>query len=329
MKALSYQDILLVPQYSELSSREDAKTSVKLFGWDFKLPIIPANMEDVINYDIARFLAFNGYFYIYHRFAKGTGMGYEPDTYTFVSWANKDKWPLISISTGVNDDTLDILKRIVKENLRVDFITIDVAHGHHIKVKERIKWIRNNIPYTNIIAGNVATFDGYKYLAESGADIIKVGIGQGSICTTKLQTGFSVPMFTCLRNIKEGIESQHIFSSNRVKSCYIIADGGIQNIGDIPKALGAGATMVMSGGLFAPCSNSPAKIVDGRKQYRGSTSFAAKKHNKHVEGKVLSLENDITVEERLQEIKEALQSAISYGGGKDLSCFSLVRYLTL
>jgi IMP dehydrogenase/GMP reductase len=109
----------------------------------------------------------------------------------------------------------------------------------------------------------------------------------------------------------------------------IIADGGIQNIGDIPKALVAGATMVMSGGLFAPCIDSPAKIVDNKKQYRGSTSFSAKKENKHIEGKVIDVESGITIQEKLEEIKQALQSSISYGGGKDLSCFKKVQYITI
>ena len=309
MKALSYQDVLLIANYSELESREQADTSFELCGFKFKLPIVPANMQDVISPSLAKFFANNGYFYIYHRFDK------EKTTYEFVAFANYEKWPLISISTGVNEDSLNELLAIKNNNLRVDFITIDVAHGHHKKVKERIQWIRKNLPKTKVIAGNVMTGEACYDLGLWGAHVVKVGIGQGSICTTRFQTGFSMPMFTCVQRC--AIDSK----------IPIIADGGVQNIGDIAKALVAGASMVMSGKLFASCIDSPAEIINNQKQYRGSTSFAAKKHNKHIEGKVIDLEADVKVEERLREIKEALQSAISYSGGKDIKGFNNVQWI--
>lgn len=299
MKNLSYQDVLLVANYSELESRERADTSVNLCGFKFNLPIVPANMQDVIDEKLAYFLSQNDYFYVYHRFT---------NVRDFVINANKDNLKLISISTGVNADSLEDLAYIRDNSLRVDFITIDVAHGHHSKVKERITWLKRFLPDVKIIAGNVMTNDAVKFLSDAGADIVKVGIGQGSICTTRFQTGFSMPMFDCVRECSQS-------------KIPVIADGGVKNIGDIAKAIVAGATMVMSGKLFAGCIDSPAQIIDGHKQYRGSTSFAAKKHNKHIEGKVLDLEADITVVERLQEIKEALQSAISYGGGNSIDCF--------
>lgn len=337
-KYLTYQDVLLVPRYSELESRSLADTSVELCGWKFKLPIIPANMEDVIDVEIARYLSQNGYFYIYHRF--GTSHFYDPgiafgklSTCYFVKLANEEKWPLISISTGVNDDSLKELITIKALRKRVDFITIDVAHGHHLKVKERIKWIKENLPNTKIIAGNIATKEAYVDLIVWGADVIKVGIGQGSICTTRFQTGFSLPMFTCLMEIVGEIYNAAFFGQKGMfvpkffKRVPIIADGGIQTIGDISKALLAGATMVMSGKLFASCIDSPAKIINNKKQYRGSTSFAAKKENKHIEGKVIDIDADITIKERLGEIKQALQSSISYAGGKDLTCLKNVKWI--
>lgn len=308
-KDRTYDDINLIPNYSELPSRSDADTSVNLCGWKFRLPVVPANMEDVIDINIARFLSQSGYFYIMHRFNK--------ITWRLVQDANIQNWQLISISTGVNEDTLDELKRIKEKGYRIDFITIDVAHGHHIKVKERIHWIKENFPNTKVIAGNIATNGAYADLIEWGADIAKVGVGQGSICTTRYQTGFSKPMFSCINQLKNGNLPPYI---------PIIADGGAKYIGDIPKALVAGATMVMTGKLFAPCIDSPAQIIDNHKQYRGSTSFAAKKHNKHIEGKTVELEADITIKERLIEIEEALQSAISYAGGSNLDAFKKVEY---
>lgn len=326
-KSLSYDDVLLVPKYSELESRELANTSVDLCGYKFKLPCLPANMEDVIDTRMAKYLSENGYFYIYHRFGKGSGSDETEmlNTVYFAKLANHENWKLISISTGVNSDSLKELLTIKALKLRVDFICIDVAHGHHIKVRNRIEWIKENLPNTKIIAGNIATFEACKDLYEWGADVVKVGIGQGSICTTRFQTGFSIPMFSCV----DEINSNLMIYSSPFAFIPIIADGGIKFIGDIPKALVAGATMVMSGKLFASCIDSPAQIVDGHKQYRGSTSFAAKKHNKHIEGKVVDLEADITVAERLQEIKEALQSSISYAGGNNLDAFKTVDYIQI
>jgi GMP reductase len=264
-------------------------------------------MQDVISFKIARELSRDGYLYVMHRF--------DDCAVPFVREAHNENWPLISISTGVDENSQDDLKEIIKQGYKVHFITVDVAHGHHAKVADRIKWIKEHLPNVKIIAGNVMTEAGVRFLYNAGADAVKVGIGQGSICTTRFQTGFSMPMFSCIKDcVKYGPDVQ------------IIADGGIQYPGDIAKALVAGATMVMTGKLFASCIDSPAAIINNKKFYRGSTSYAAKKTNKHVEGTTLDLEADITIAERLQEIKEALQSAISYAGGNTLAAFRDVPY---
>lgn len=320
-KSLTYDNINLIPRYSELESRSLADTSVDLCGWKFKLPVCPANMEDVINTSIAKELSENGYFYIYHRFGKDilfSGKENNLNTTGLVALATRENWKLISISTGVNDDSLIDLEHIKKYNDRIDFITIDIAHSHHIKVRNRIQWIKENLPNTKIIAGNIATYRAYDDLITWGADIAKAGVGQGSICTTRFQTGFSKPMFSCIKDIME--------KSTYVNKIPIVADGSLKYIGDISKSLVAGATMAMSGKLFASCIDSPAQIINNQKQYRGSTSFAAKKHNKHIEGKTIELEADITIKERLIEIEEAIQSAISYAGGKNLDAFNYVDY---
>lgn len=317
--ALTYDQVNLIPKFSTLESRSFADTTTDLCGWKFKLPCLPANMLDTINVKMAKYLSENGYFYIYHRFGNDHGESEQEnlDTLYFTKLANKQNWRLISISTGVNEDSLKELILIKTLKLRVDFLTIDVAHAWHSKVKERIAWIKKNLPNTKIIAGNIATSKAYQDLSDWGADIIKAGIGQGSICTTRYQTGFSKPMFSCIKDL---------FHGNLPPYKPIIADGSIKHIGDVPKALVAGATIVMSGKLFASCIDSPAKIIDGHKEYRGSTSFAAKKHNKHIEGKTINIEADITVAERLIEIQEALQSAISYAGGNTLEAFKDVDY---
>lgn len=333
-KSLSYQDVLLVPKYSELSSRALADTSVKFLGRKFKLPVIPANMLSVIDYKIAKYLSQNGYFYIYHRF--GTRDNDTWDTVNFVREANKEKFKLISISTGVNNFSKNELKDLKREKLRIDFITVDVAHAHHKLVKDQIKFIKNLWPETKLIVGNIATVEAVKDLTEWGADAIKAGCGQGQICTTRFQTGFSIPMFSCI----EECTNQHYWKENsfgipelkQVKNCPpIIADGGVKTIGDIAKALVAGATMVMSGGLFVSCCDSPAPIskIDGKKLYSGSTSFEAKGHKNHIEGRTIEVNTDVSYQERLDEIKQALSSAISYAGGKDLNAFKDVEYVEI
>jgi GMP reductase len=266
-------------------------------------------METVINEDWAEWMSLNNYFYVMHRFNNCT--------YPFVLKFNDLSHHIISISTGVNSDSWEELKKIYKEKLRVDYITIDVAHGHHQKVHNTIDYIKTLFPDIYIIAGNITTAEAVYDLTNWGANALKVGIGPGKACTTRLQTGFHIPMFTAVKNCAK---------ESRIP---IIADGGIKHYGDIAKAITAGATMVMAGSLFASCSDSPAPTVNGRKVYYGSASFSAKKENKHIEGTLLELEQSVTLEQRISEIKQALQSSISYAGGNSLNCLKYTNYVTI
>jgi GMP reductase len=266
-------------------------------------------METVISEDWAGWMSLNNYFYVMHRFNK--------ITYPFVLKFNDLGHHIISISTGVNQDSYDELNRIYDDRLRVDYITIDVAHGHHEKVRRMIDYIKLFFPNTFIIAGNITTPEAVTDLTNWGANALKVGIGPGRACTTRLQTGFHIPMFTAVQNCAK-------------EACIpIIADGGIRYYGDIAKAISAGATITMAGSLFASCADSPAPTVNGRKVYFGSASFSAKKENKHIEGTLLELEQGVTLEQRLAEIKQSLQSSISYAGGNDLSSLKYINYVTL
>ena len=311
----SYDDIILVPNHSFLKSRSDANTSINFLDKFFKLPIIPSNMEDVIDRSNALMLSENEYFYIFHRFGK---YGNGDPVHSFVANANNNNWKLISASIGVGDESLSVLNDIKSNNYKVHYWTIDVAHADHENVKSVISFIKQNFPNVKIIAGNVATADGYKYLCDLGVDAVKVGIGGGSICTTRYKTGFHVPTACAVWECAQlGLDVP------------IIADGGARHYGDVAKALVLGATMVMSGGWFASCLDSPAKIVQGKKVYRGSTSYEAKGQRKHIEGRTLELDEGIVYSERLQEIHDALCSSISYAGGKDLSAFNHVEWKLL
>jgi GMP reductase len=308
--SLYYDDIYLVPQYSELKSRSGADTSLTFGNHKFKLPIVPSNMKAVINEEWSKWLSENEYFYVMHRFNSAT--------VPFVRNANTENWKTISISTGVNEESLAELEILKNDGCRIDFITIDVAHGHHIKVAERIEDVKTLFPNTFIIAGNTSSPEATEELEQWGADATKCLIGTGSACSTKYQTGFHVPSFSCIQECAS------------VAKKPIVADGGAKYYGDIAKSLVAGATMVMSGGMFAACSDSPAPEINGKKRYFGNASAVAKGKNLHVEGFDLQIEDaGISLEERLNEIHQALQSSISYAGGWDLRCFQHVKYVRL
>lgn len=307
--ALSYSDVCLLPNYSEVKSRSECDTSVVLGNYEFDVPVIPANMKTVINEQIAEKLICNKYFYILHRFGC--------DSFGFAEKLSGPQQGIkyVSLSVGVHDQKL-IQKLGSTNSTKVDYITIDVAHGHSSNVKNTINIIRETLgDDVFIIAGNVCTPSAVQQLSDWGADAVKVGIGQGSPCTTKDKTGFTLPMFTCVKECaKPGIP--------------IIADGGIRCNGDIAKALVAGAKMVMIGGMFARCADSPAETImtDRGKQkiYYGSASAENKGHTKNIEGVKKSLGmDDKTFIDKFAEIKQDLQSSISYAGGTDLSVLSL------
>ncbi len=324
---LTYQQINLIPRHSNLDSRSNASTTINFFNREYIIPVVPANMRSVIDIPTARKLSEMGVFYIMHR--HGSSIRGLPLSRELALTANRENWKTSSISIGVNDDSKSDLEWIKAQGFKIDFVTIDVAHGHHDKVLRMIYWIKENFPCI-LIAGNVATAEGKNFLIKAGTDAVKVGIGQGGICTTRYETGFGLPMFSTILDCARA-ETFIPASNNKIvlpnRKCPIIADGGIQRIGDIAKALVAGADMVMAGGLFASCEDSPAEIINGQKQYHGSTSFAIKGENKHIEGRTVQLAPSNTYESRIEEIKMALQSAISYAGGDDLTAFNNVKWV--
>jgi GMP reductase len=307
--SLHYENVFLKPNFNSVQTRANIDTSILFCDKEFKLPVVPANMKCCVDFDTCQMLDSKHYFYIMHRF--------DHDIFAFVKDANEAFFNNISISVGIQFKDKALVNNIGNHKLRVDFITIDVAHGHHSKVADQIKIIKDNLPDTKVIAGNVATPQGVEYLHSAGADAVKVGIGGGYACTTKDKTGFTYPMFSCvLECAKENIAP-------------IIADGGVRSNGDIAKALVAGANMVMCGSIFAACSDSPAPIVkdaSGRryKQYYGSASIHNKVDKKNIEGTMKLMETDsFTYNEKLLEITQDLQSAISYAGGCNLGSLNL------
>jgi len=312
-RALKYSDVVLVPQYSSVDSRSYCKTSATFGPKKFNLPVIPANMRAVVDPDLARWFSENDYMYIMHRF--------DVDIVEFVKNANGDQWTNISISVGVKEVDYSIITKLASLKLRVDYITVDIAHGYSDLMCRILGHIKRCLPDTYVIAGNVATYEAVDALTGWGADCVKVGIGQGHVCTTKDKTGFTMPMYG-------SIEACSTLGTP------IIADGGIKCNGDIAKALVAGASMVMIGSQFSSCLDSPAETVNRNgavyKRYFGSASVYNKRTKRHVEGIMKEIPcNQMTYKEKLEEITDDLRSAISYAGGKDLSAFKNVEILQI
>ena len=231
---------------------------------------------------------------------------------------------LVGAAVGITNDMFDRVDALVKAN--VDVITVDTAHGHSKNVLSSIKNIKEKYPDIQIIAGNIATAEAAHDLIEAGADAIKVGIGPGSICTTRVVTGIGVPQITAIINCVEEAKKHNI---------PVIADGGIKYSGDITKALACGASVVMAGSLFAGTEESPGETIlfEGRqyKEYRGMGSLAAMKDGsgdryfqtntkkyvpEGVEGRVAYKG---PVGEVVYQLLGGLKSGMGYVGSKDLN----------
>ncbi|WP_270283483.1 GMP reductase [Streptococcus infantarius] len=311
MPVFDYEDIQLIPNKCIIKSRSEADTHVTLGDYIFKLPVVPANMQTIIDEDIAEKLAKNGYFYIMHRFD-------EASRKTFVKRMH-DQGLIASISVGVKDYEYDFVSSLKDD--APEFITIDIAHGHSDSVIEMIKHIKKELPDTFVIAGNVGTPEAVRELENAGADATKVGIGPGKVCITKVKTGFGTG----------GWQLAALRWCAKAARKPIIADGGIRTHGDIAKSIRFGATMVMIGSLFAGHLESPGKLVevDGKqyKEYYGSASEYQKGEHKNVEGKKILLPVKGHLKDTLVEMQEDLQSSISYAGGRDLHALTRVDYV--
>ena len=328
----SYKDIVLQPAYSEIRSRSSLDASVKFLGKTFESAAIPANMKCTIDFKKARELSEAGYFYVLHRF-------YDYDEILDWMVENKDM-ETISISVGVNKKDQEFIDKIVERNISVDFITIDVAHGHHVLVKNMITYINNKLR-VNIIAGNVGTWEAAKDLYDWGADAVKIGLSMGKSCTTYNCTGVGTPMFSAVSSIAERKISKYVvYKQGGLAGDYkdisipIIADGQIREVGDVCKALVAGANMVMIGSEFAKCEDSPADVMGGpamgnvnKKVFYGSASSTNKGHEGYVEGQTVYMDmRNETYLQYFNRINQGVQSCMSYAGVNDITSLVNMEY---
>ncbi|RDU38164.1 GMP reductase [Neobacillus piezotolerans] len=310
-----YEDIQLIPAKSIVKSRSECDTSVEFGGRRFRLPVVPANMQTIIDESLAIKLAENNYFYIMHRFQPEKRVDFIKDM--------KARGQYASISVGVKEEEYRFITQLAEEKLTPEYITIDIAHGHSNAVIEMIQHIKKHLPESFVIAGNVGTPEAVRELENAGADATKVGIGPGKVCITKIKTGFGTG----------GWQLAALRWCAKAASKPIIADGGIRTNGDIAKSVRFGAAMVMIGSMFAGHEESPGETIENGgklyKEYFGSASEFQKGEKRNVEGKKMHVEYRGPIKDTLIEMEQDLQSSISYAGGNKLSAIRNVDYVVV
>ena len=261
-EALTFDDVTLVPKYSEILPSE-VDTSIKLTdSLKLKIPLLSSAMDTVTESKMAIAIAKSGGLGIIHRNLDIKKQVLE------VRKVKKQKL-LVGAAVGAGPNEFKRAEALLKE--KMDMIVVDTAHGHTKKVSEIIRFIKKiKSKKTALCAGNIATPDAAKFLLKLGVDIIKVGIGPGSICTTRLVAGIGVPQLSAILNVRNGIKNKNV---------KIISDGGIKYSGDLAKAFAAGADAVMIGSLFAGTDETPGKLIkkNGKlfKSFRGMGSVGA------------------------------------------------------
>ena len=319
LTALTYDDVLLVPQYSEILP-SDTNLSTTLGHLELELPFISAPMDTVTEAPMAIAIAKAGGLGLIHKNMSAAQQAAE------VRKVSK-KNLLVGAAVSVGDEQFERAKKLVAAGAQL--LVVDSAHGHSKGVLDQIKRLKKEFKKkVTIVGGNVASAEGTRALIKAGADVVKIGVGPGSICTTRVVAGVGVPQLTA---VMEAV------AEAKKSNTPIIADGGIKYSGDIVKALAAGAAAIMAGGLFSGTDESPGSIitVGGKKMktYRGMGSIDAmdagskdrygqkgtKSKKKLVpEGIVGYTEYKGSVEDIIFQLTGGVRSGMGYNGAKDL-----------
>ena len=297
-RGLDFDDVLLVPNYSHLESRRDVSTVTRLGQYEFLIPVISANMDTITGVEMSKAISRVGGLPILHRFV-------DIETNAYMYRLASLEGQVVGVSIGVTDGEQERFDGLYATGARI--FCVDVAHAHNKLVGKMIKNMRD---YRDvfIIAGNVATYAGADYLASIGASAVKVGIGAGSVCTTRNKTGFGVPQLSA------------IMDCSRV-DIPIIADGGLRQAGDVVKALAAGASMVMLGGMLAGTDEAL-----GGMTYRGMASVEAQEDHfgsvadwKTAEGIAITVDRRGSVDGIIKDVVGGLRSGLTYAGARNIS----------
>ena len=260
-ESLTFDDVTLVPQYSSILPYETITKTELSKNLKLNIPLLSSAMDTVTESKMAIAIAKSGGLGIIHKNLNPKKQALE------VKKVKKNNM-IVGAAVGTNEKDIDRVYKLLES--KVDLIVVDTAHGHTKKVLTIIKKIKKISKNSIVCAGNIATGKAAKFLADSGVDIVKVGIGPGSICTTRLVTGIGVPQLSAVLDVKKALQNY---------KTKIISDGGIKFSGDISKAIAAGADAVMIGSLFAGTTESPGKIFKYKgklyKNFRGMGSAGA------------------------------------------------------
>lgn len=314
-KAYSFDDVLLVPKFSTLNSRAEADLSTTIAGVELKIPIIAANMSSVCGAQMAETLGKLGGLGIVHRMCS------VEEQAAMVKTAKGDGSYPVGFSIGVGDDWRDRMDAC-KEHASI--VCVDVAHGNHKRVINLLSEYFGSYGGFPIIIGQIANYRAAANIiacvpTEHMATVaLKTSIGGGSLCTTRIQTGFGVPTLQAVDDIRSSLTYE----------VAIIADGGIKNSGDIVKSLAAGANAVMLGGLLAGTDEAPGTIIEGKggslfKAYRGSASYSDKilrgERARNIEGEDVLVPCRGPVEGVVNGLLDGVRSGFSYGGAHNIT----------
>jgi len=313
-KGYSFDDVLMVPKYNKIRSRRDVVFKTKITRNHYiDIPLVAANMDSICESEMAIAIGKLGGLGVIHRFMTIKKQIEEVKKV-------KKQGLLTAAAIGIKD---------VEERVRalvsvgIDIIVIDIAHGHSKYAGKALDYIKENYPHVDVMAGNIATKDAAEYFLSKGADAVKVGVGPGSVCTTRIMAGVGVPQITAIIDVYEAIKGE----------IPICADGGIREPGDIVKSLGAGANTVMLGFAISGTDETPGKVLKKKgkkfKVYRGMASFDAtikklelnqEKHKEaiSIEGEKIIVAYKGPVELVIKRFIGGLASGMTYIGAKEM-----------
>jgi len=313
-RGFSFNDVLIVPKYNKITSRKEVSFQTKVTkNYSLDIPIIAANMDTVCESEMAITIGKLGGLGVIHRFL---GIKEQVEEVKKV----KDHGLITAAAVGIKD----YQERVKALNeIGLNIIVLDVAHGHSKRTGKTLDFIKENYPKIDVMVGNIATKDAAEYFISKKADALKIGIGPGSMCTTRIMTGAGVPQITAIMDVYEA-------SQGRIPLC---ADGGMKNSGDITKAIGAGADCIMSGSFFAGTLESPGEIIKINdkefKEYRGMASYLATVKKMlldgtkvdevvHVEGEMTKIKYKGSITPIINKLLGGLASGMTYTGSRTI-----------